>query len=136
MGNTLSGVGKPGVEIKTTTVKMPPPPPRISVGVKPTGAKSDQWEGVGTHSNPAAYESKPGVTTTSPNAIAVGENQIANLHPQVTRVRVDPQILFLQDPAFKTDHPAAFKTASAQLEQLKHLTSLATQHGGRADLCL
>ena len=86
-----------------------PSAPKISVGTTPTGPKADAWEGVGTHSNPYVYEGpKPGVPATSAAAIARGEQQIVNLHPQVTRIYVNPGILKLQDPTFARRDPADF----------------------------
>ncbi len=110
--------------------------PAVAISRRPAGAPSDVWEGVGAHSNPVVYTPKPGVAATSPEAIARGEQQIANLHPQVTRVRVDPAILSLQDASWVAANPAAADAARAQLGQLQHLSGLAAQHGGRVDLCL
>lgn len=106
------------------------------MGRKPVGPRSG-WEGVGAHSNPSVYEKpKPGELGLNPAQIARGEQQMANLHPQVTRIRVDPTILKLQDPAFASAHPEDAAAAQKRLGELQHTVSLALQHGGRADLCL
>jgi hypothetical protein len=111
--------------------------PKVVVSRKPVGPPSDRWEGVGSHSNPSVYEQpKPGDLALTPAQIARGEQQLANLHPQVTRIRVDPTILQLQDPAFVKANPADAAAAQNRLGELQHSVSLALQHGGRADLCL
>jgi hypothetical protein len=114
-----------------------PLPPKVQVGRKPVGPAASRWEGVGSHSNPSVYEPpKPGDLVLTAPQVARGEQQVANLHPQVTRVRVDPTILQLQDPAFATEHPADAAAAQKRLGELEHFVNLSLQHGGRADLCL
>ncbi len=112
-------------------------PPQILLGRKALGPPSNKWEGVGAHSNPSVYEPpKPGELALTPAQIAKGEQQVANLHPQVTRIRIDPTILRLQEPGFQRANPVEGAAAQKRLGELKHFVALALQNGGRADLCL
>ena len=112
-------------------------PPKILLGRKALGPPSDKWQGVGTHSNPSVYEPpKPGDLALSGPQIIKGEHQVANLHPQVTRIRIDPTILRLQEPGYMRANPVEGAAAQKRLVELKHFVNLALQNGGRADLCL
>ena len=128
-----SGPSTPKPQTKPAALNAP----KISIGSRPLGPDSNIWVGVGTHSNPSVFERpKHGEVELGPGAIANGEQEIANLHPQITRIRVDPTILQLQQPEFQAQHPADCAAASKRLVALQHLVKLATAHGGRADLCL
>jgi len=128
--------GTTGINPPHTPAAPAPKGPAVDITRKPIGPPSDRWEGVGVNSNPAAYESKTGVPATSPQAIAQGEQQIANLDPQVSRIDIDPNILDLQDPKWVAANPAKAAEAKQQLATVQHLVTNATANGGRADLTL
>src|SRR5207302_854612 len=86
----ITRTGTTGTQPAHQPAAPAPKGPVVNVTQKPVGPPADRWEGVGVNSNPAAYQSKPGVPATSPAAIVTGEKQIANLDPQISRIYVDP----------------------------------------------
>src|SRR5207248_2249715 len=86
---------------------------------------------VGTGVNPHPMDAKEGLIPPKPEAVAIGEQQIASLEPQLNRMYVDPGVLV----AFLEGGPEAHPKAAKLLERLKQEVADAAK-SGKVDLCL